>query len=521
VGIATIEELVRASTLLTTDQSRTSLISILVEQAQDISKSEVAALYAYPVNTNNQNTLKMVFKRGKYDVPQSFSPNSDLVEFMEDCGEALIIHSKEDPFFKSSLLNAEMSSAIVLPLNTAKRKIGILILNSKKNNFYGQNRLHFLDAFTKLSGGMVHNVELLQEVKQKLKEIEDLQLYQESIFSSMTNLLVTTDKNGNIHYFNQAAAERLRLNHDSIGYSLEEFFNKTLNKKILKEITSTAVSHKEILGLEGIYREIDREMDFALNISPLKGRLGKYEGLTLLFTDQSREQELKQKASMAIEERRIVKDMFARYMSADVLKNLMESPELVQLGGSKKDATVFFADIRGYTSFSEGQEPEYIIEILNEYFSEAVEIVIKYNGYIDKFIGDCIMAAWGVPVVNQDKDAIAGVGCAVEIQELVKSKSRKFFHGKAEHLQVGIGIHSGPLISGNLGSSRRMDYSVIGDTVNIAARLEGVAGAGEIIITQQTRDLIGDHFKLKELKPVKVKGKDKPLHIFSVLKQVS
>ena len=521
MSIATIQELVRVSALLTTDQSRTSLVSILVEQAQDISKSEVGALYAYPVENTKSDSLKMIFKRGKYDVPQHFALDSNLIQFMEDCGEALIVHNREDQFFKESLLNNNMNSAIVLPLYTAKRKIGILILNSRKNDFYGRNRLHFLDAFTKLSGGMVHNVELFQEVKQKLKEIEALQRYQESIFSSMTNLLVTTDEKGNIHYFNQAAAERLGMDQDIIGKDFETFFKKPLNKKILKEITSTADSHKEILGLEGIYTGKEMEMDFALNISPLKGRLGRHEGLTLLFTDQSREQELKQQANMAVEERRIVKDMFARYMSADVLKNLMESPELVQLGGSKKDATVFFADIRGYTSFSEGQEPEYIIGILNEYFSEAVEIVIKYNGYIDKFIGDCIMAAWGVPVVNVDKDAISGVGCAIEIQELVKSKSRKFFKGRAAHLKVGIGMHSGPLISGNLGSSRRMDYSVIGDTVNIAARLEGVASAGEVIITQQTRDLIGDHFKLKELKPVKVKGKDKPLHIFSVLKQVS
>jgi adenylate cyclase len=519
MGIATIEELVRASALLTTDQSRTSLISILVEQAQDISKSEVGTLYAYPAD--KQDTLKMVFKRGKYEVPKSLSINSDLIEFMEDCGEALIVHSREDQFFLKSFLNESMNSSIVLPLNTAKKKIGLLILNSKKKDFYGKNKLHFLDALTRLSGGMVHNVELFQEVKNKLKEIEDLQRYQESIFNSMTNLLITTDGKGSIHYFNSAAAERLGLNTGSIDTDLKSFFNKSLNKKILNEVISSADTHKEILGLEGIYAKENIEMDFSLNVSPLKSRLGKHEGLTLLFTDQSKEMELKQKANVAVEERRIVKDMFSRYMSADVLKNLMESPELVQLGGSKKDATVFFADIRGYTSFSEGKEPEYIIEILNEYFSEAVEIVIKYNGYIDKFIGDCIMAAWGVPVVNPDKDALAGVGCAVEIQELVKSKSRQFFKGKAAHLKVGIGMHSGPLISGNLGSSRRMDYSVIGDTVNIAARLEGVAQAGEVIITQQTRDLIGDRFKLKELPPVKVKGKDKPLHIFSVLKQVN
>ena len=521
MGIATIEELVRASSLLTTDQSRTSLITILVEQAQDISKSDIGALYAYPVDKTKKQELKMIFNRGKYDIPLFLELDSELLNFMEDCREALIVHKRENLFFKESLLCNSMKSSIVLPLNTAKRKIGILILNSKKEYYYGKNKLNFLDAFTKLSSGMVHNVELYQEVKQKLKEIEALQRYQDSIFSSMTNLLVTTDNKGNIHYFNQAAAERLGMTQDNIGQGIDSYFKKSLSKKIRKEIIATETNYKKILGLEGIYSGIDKEMDFALNISPLKGRLGKHEGLTLLFTDQSSEQELKQKMNQVVEERRIVKDMFSRYMSADVLKNLMESPELVQLGGSKKDATVFFADIRGYTSFSEGKEPEYIIEILNEYFSEAVEIVIKYNGYIDKFIGDCIMAAWGVPVVNHDKDALSGVGCAVEIQELVKSKNRKFFHGKASHLQVGIGMHSGPLISGNLGSSRRMDFSVIGDTVNIAARLEGVAKAGEVIITQQTRDLLGDHFKLKELEPVKVKGKDKPLHIFSVLKQVS
>ena len=519
MGIATIQELVRVSSLLASDQSRSSLISTLVEQAQDISKSELGALYAYPADLSS-SPMKMIFKRGKYDVPASFEQDSELVKFIEDCREVTVVHGKDDPFFTEALLNEKMNSAIILPLTASRKKIGILILNSRKQDFYGKNRLHFLDAFTKLSAGLVHNAELMQEIKQRLKEIEALQRYQDSIFSSMTDLLITTDEKGAIRYFNRAAEERLKIT-DCTGQNIESYFKKPLTRKVLNQIRKSSLNHTEILGLEGIYSGDDFDMDFSLNISPLRGRLGRHEGLILLFTDQSREEELKAKMDMAVEERRVIKDMFARYMSADVLKNLMTAPEQVQLGGDRKDATIFFADIRGYTSFSEGKEPEYIIEVLNDYFSEAVEIVIKYNGYIDKFIGDCIMAAWGVPVVNSDTDAVSGVSCAVEIQELVKSKNRKFFKGKASHLKVGIGMHSGPLISGNLGSSRRMDYSVIGDTVNIAARLEGVAGAGEIIITQQTRDLIGDRFKLKELEPVKVKGKDKPLHIFSVLKQVS
>lgn len=512
--IQTIQELLRTSSLLFEDRSKSSLIATLVEQAQDVSGSDSAALYAYP-------KLTMIYKRGKSSVPGSLDPDGELVSFMEDCGEALVVNRKEGGFFPEAFLNSRISSAIVLPLFTPKRKIGLLILGSFKPDFYGRNRLHYLDAFTKLAGGMINNTELFQEVKDKLREIEALQRYQESIFSSMTNLLVTTDEKGNIHYFNKAAAERLSLDESYLGKSLYSFIKGSMGKSILRQIEKSQKDFQEVLGLEGIYKRKEDELDFSLNISPLKGKRGRYEGLTLLFTDQSRERELKKQMDVAVEERRVIKDMFSRYMSGEVLKSLMESAEDVHLGGDRKTATIFFADIRGYTSFSEGKDPEVIVDILNEYFSEAVEIVIKYNGYIDKFIGDCIMAAWGVPIVNEEKDAVSAVSCAVEIQELVKSKSRKFFKGIASGLKVGIGMHTGHLVAGNLGSSRRMDYSVIGDTVNIAARLEGVAGAGEVIITEKTRELIGDHFKLKELEPVKVKGVEKPLHIFNVLKLVS
>jgi class 3 adenylate cyclase len=126
------------------------------------------------------------------------------------------------------------------------------------------------------------------------------------------------------------------------------------------------------------------------------------------------------------------------------------------------------------------------------------------------------MAAWGVPLSNENEDAIQAVECAVEIQRLVASKSRNFFTGKAKTLKIGIGMNSGPLVAGNLGSSRRMDYSIIGDTVNLAARLEGLARPDEIIITGTTRSMIGDKFKLEERPPANVKGKKKPIEIYNV-----
>jgi class 3 adenylate cyclase len=145
--------------------------------------------------------------------------------------------------------------------------------------------------------------------------------------------------------------------------------------------------------------------------------------------------------------------------------------------------------------------------------------VIRHKGYIDKFIGDAIMAAWGVPLQSEEEDAIQAVACALEIQELVFSGKRKFFRGEASGLKVGIGMHTGPLVAGNLGSPRRMNYTVIGDTVNVAARLEGVAGPGEVIITQKTKSLLKDMFLLEEKPPVRVKGKSEPIQIFKVVKK--
>jgi class 3 adenylate cyclase len=271
-----------------------------------------------------------------------------------------------------------------------------------------------------------------------------------------------------------------------------------------------------VVGIEGIYKRDGDEMDYSLNISPLRGKRGRHEGVTLLFADQSRERELKEQMNVAVEERRFVKDMFARYLSNEVVENLMENPDLVKPGGDKKIATVLFADIRGYTSFSENKEPEYIIEVLNEYFSQAVEVIIKYRGYIDKFIGDAIMAAWGVPMMSREQDAELAVACALEIQRLVSSKERTFFRGDASQLRIGIGLHTGPLVAGNLGSSRRMDYSVIGDTVNVAARLEGIAGPGEVVITDSTKELLDSSFRTQHRDAVKVKGKHDPIQIFNV-----
>jgi len=523
-GLPTEQDLVRAGALIARERNFKDLITIFVEQAQDISHAEVAAFYILKDMEDRKSDLKLFFKRGSYDLPEVISGSSELVRFLRECRETLIFNNKHTEkadaaasFLKEVLIHPEMRSGMALPLISPPREIGILFVASRTPQFFNRPRFYFLDSYTKLAAGAMQTSLLFDETRSSLQKIDALERYQENVFNSMTNMIITTDPGGQIYYYNEAAAEVMGLAEDDLGRNLKDTFKKSLASKTLRTIVKSLEDGNEILGLEGIYNNGEKEVDYSLNVTPLRTPRGRKEGLTLLFTNQTRENELKQTVQLVSEERRVIKDMFCRYMSQEVMERLMESPENIKLGGDKKDATVFFADIRGYTNFSDGREPERIIEILNEYFSVAVEQVMRYKGYIDKFIGDCIMAVWGVPVVSSETDAVNAVSCALAIQSMIKSAERKFFRKDASRLRIGIGVNTGPLVAGNLGSIQRMDYSVIGDTVNLAARLEGVAAADEIIISEKTREQLGDHFNLEKRPPVQVKGKEKPIQIYNVL----
>ncbi|MDR1836088.1 MAG: PAS domain S-box protein [Treponema sp.] len=527
----TEQDLVRAGALLARERNFRDLVSVFVEQAQDISRVDMTAFYILKDADDRKSDLKLIYKRGRYSIPETISGTSELVRFLRECREALIYNNKQalekdtagkrrqeiPHFFKEVLIHPAMKSGMALPIVSPPREIGILFTGSQTPCFFNRRRFHFLDSYTKLAGGAMQTSRLFDETRESSRKIDSLERYQENVFNSMTNMVVTTDAAGYIYYFNEPATQSMGLEEGDLGRSLENTFRDSLSSKALKTIIKCLEEGTEILGLEGIYRSDGKELDYSLNITPLKTPRGKKEGLTLLFTNQTREKELKQTVHVVTEEKRMIKDMFCRYMSQEVLTNLMESPDGVKLGGDKRIATVFFADIRGYTSFSEKREPEKIVEILNEYFSEAVENVVKYKGYIDKFIGDCIMAVWGVPMLPEKDDAINAVSCALAIQQMVRSGKRKFFKKEASRLRVGIGVNTGPLVAGNLGSVQRMDYSVIGDTVNLASRLEGVAGADEVIISHETRNQLGDTFRFEERQPVQVKGKEKPIKIYNVL----
>ncbi|TFH40337.1 MAG: sensor histidine kinase, partial [Chrysiogenales bacterium] len=346
----TLDQLVRAGSILTGELEFKTLISVLVEQSQDISESSLCALYLYKNHENVSSDLINVYQRGRFEIPATFPGNTEFINFLEECGEAaVLLERKESPFIKI-LLHDLMKSGIALPVSTKKDFLGIMILNSRDEMFYNRKKLSFLESFTKLAGGMLNNSRLYSELKAYLREIEEMKLYQENIFSSMSNLLITSDKDGNIKYFNRTAAEIFNLSEKDITKNLADYFKNSFGKKVLKTITQVNSALEVIPGIEGIFynKETEKEIDFNLNISPLLGKNRQFLGNTFLFTDQTKERELQSQVHKVIEDKRVIKDMFSRYLSTEIVRQLTDFPDLVKMGGDKKTATIFFADIRGY-----------------------------------------------------------------------------------------------------------------------------------------------------------------------------
>ncbi len=218
-----------------------------------------------------------------------------------------------------------------------------------------------------------------------------------------------------------------------------------------------------------------------------------------------------------IEQEIVNRERFSRLLSPNIAARVLSGELDVKKGGQLvQECTIFNSDIRGFTQMSEGANPESIVEMLNEYFEHMVETVFKFEGTLDKFMGDGIMALWGAPVRHPD-DALRAVSCAIEQMETLGRFNRKRMENNDPPLAIGIGVHTGPVVAGYIGSSRALSYTVIGDTANTSARLCGVATPGQILVSEHTLNQVSKHFAHEELPPKPLKGKEKPFRMFNIL----
>ena len=220
-------------------------------------------------------------------------------------------------------------------------------------------------------------------------------------------------------------------------------------------------------------------------------------------------------------EKRKVKGAFSHYLSQDVMEQVLEDPDTLALGGERKELTVFFSDVRGFTTISESLTPENLCQLMNEYFTPMTDIILKNKGVLDKYIGDAIMAFWGAPIEIEDHADVTAEASIEMLQALDKIQS-DFEAKNYPWVDIGIGVNSGPMSVGNMGSDERFQYTVMGDSVNLGARLEGMTKnygvrcmISEYTVKQFKRPK--NHI-IRDLDDIQVKGKTEPVKVFELLR---
>ena len=209
---------------------------------------------------------------------------------------------------------------------------------------------------------------------------------------------------------------------------------------------------------------------------------------------------------------------FQQYVAPSVINQLLQQPDLLRLGGEEKVLSAMFADIRGFTSISEGMSPGELVDLLNEYLSEMTEVIFRSWGTLDKYIGDAIMAFWGAPYPQPDH-AERSCHAALEMLDTLAILQKKWGEEGRPRMNIGIGIHTGPMLVGNMGSRRRFNFTIMGDNVNLASRLEGLnkTFGTRLIVSETTHQIVSDQVVSRELDLIRVKGKKQPVKIYELL----
>ena len=326
------------------------------------------------------------------------------------------------------------------------------------------------------------------------------ELIHESIMQDMTEGVMTIGLDGVITYVNPAAASILEMDaHDLAGKKfLQCFFeypeNDAFNQTILDAVYDSATTHRNVVP----YFTGSRFRQLHVTTSYLHDN-GVKVGVIAVLSDISELTELRDavKAMQRIRQlnsqlelrNKLLSETFGRFLSDEIVRQLLDTPDGLMLGGKKRQLTIMMSDLRGFTAMSEQMEPQALISMLNHYLGEMTEVIQQYNGTIIEFIGDGILAIFGAPLAS-DHHAADAVAAAVAMQ--TRMRDINAWNGQRGYptLEMGIGINTGEVIVGNIGSEKRTKYGVVGSHVNLCGRIESYTTGGQILISPQTRALI-------------------------------
>jgi len=550
--------LLRATQTLGQSLDLEATLQIVMEQARNLMQAERSTLFLHRKEMGELWT-KVATADESTTMEIRIPANRGIVGYVASTGQALnITDAYKDPRFDPSTDKKTgyiTRNILCLPVfNSNNELIGVTQLINKHQGSFTASDEEFMRAFNIQAGIALENARLFENV---LLEKQ----YQKDILQSLSDAVISTDMEGQIVTINDAALELLGCPlEEANGKNYKSVWSENLIGRLVWEvvpienlqmrlqdslktgakhyvpeqkltlglykqendnhnITILAVSDRslpdvfipwnhpltpqsELLSSNDI-QKITRSIN--LTVNPLTNPEGGVRGGVVVLSDIS--QEKRMKATMY------------RYLSPRVAEQVMALGEDRLMEGERKDVTVLFSDIRGYTALTENLGATEVVSLLNEYFETMVEAVFNHEGTLDKFIGDALMAVFGAPLVLDENHGWQAIQAALEMRQRLQEFNQRRIVQKQPQIQIGIGISSGEVVAGNIGSHKRMDYTVIGDGVNLSSRLEGVTKeyGCDIILSEFTYQHCRDRIWTRQLDKIRVKGKNQAVTIYEVI----
>lgn len=414
-------------------------------------------------------------------------------------------NASADPRFadRASVIYFGLRSIMAVPLRLRQRTLGVVYVDSRiQEGIFVQEDLDLLTSFSNQAAIAIDNARLFDDLQHSLAEISEMKTYMEDILASVDSGILTTNRAQQVTTCNRAAEEIFGLPQEQVaGRHYLDLFGQVHESNLPRLVNQTLQEESRFRDYE-VTCTVDQrgQVTLKLQIAPLKDARERTLGVTIVAEDLT-------------EERRLAYTL-NRYLAPSVVQEALRMAKRGQLalGGTRRIMSILFADIRGFTSFSERVSPEELVDVLNRYLSIAAQAIQEQEGTLDKFMGDAVMALFNVPVPQEDH-ALRAVRAAVSMQRRIEALIEE---SGQTGFRFGVGIHVGEAVAGNIGSPDHLDYTAIGDTVNLARRLQESARGGQILLSEAAYRQLDTWAESRVLGPITVKGRKEPVQVYEL-----